>query len=253
MNSLFHKRTGILCFVGKPNDTGHGKLYKGYASVAEAVSSSTDVEEDAAPIGVKGYGSVAEAVSSTYVEEDDATVVNEIRELLEEMKKEEQRKVAAFRWKGKNSSSSSSSMTQSKYQGLRRRQVKIETEVWEEAAKEYRELLMDMCEQKLAPNLPYMKSLFLGWFEPLRDAIAKEQELYQQGKNKTTYAPYFDQLPADKMAVITMHKLMGLLMSGSDRGTLGTARVVHAVCSIGDAIEQEVGILHFSRELIVFV
>ncbi|CAD5189963.1 unnamed protein product [Musa acuminata subsp. malaccensis] len=63
-----------------------------------------------------------------------------------------------------------------KYYVLRQRQIKIETDAWEQAAKEYKELLTNMCERKLAPNLPYVKSLFLGWFEPLRDRIAMEQE-----------------------------------------------------------------------------
>ncbi|KAK9277423.1 hypothetical protein L1049_006966 [Liquidambar formosana] len=133
-------------------------------------------------------------------------------------------------------------MGQGKYMMLRRRQVTMETEAWEDAAKEYEELLTDMCEQKLAPNLPYMKSLFLGWFEPLRDAIVAEQELCKQGKNRTAYAPYFDMLPADMMAVITMHKLMGLLMTG---GGHGNARVVQAACQIGEAIEHEVRIHRF--------
>ncbi|EXC33103.1 hypothetical protein L484_014983 [Morus notabilis] len=44
------------------------------------------------------------------------------------------------------------------------------------------ELLMDMCSKKLAPNLPYMKS-FLGWFEPLRNAIEQEQD--REGKKRT--------------------------------------------------------------------
>jgi DNA-directed RNA polymerase len=83
-----------------------------------------------------------------------------------------------------------------------------------------------------------MKSLFLGWFEPLRDVIEKEQELCRQGKNKAAYAPYINRLPADMMSVITMHKLMGLLMTGS--GEHGSARVVQAACTIGDAVEQEV-------------
>jgi hypothetical protein len=39
-----------------------------------------------------------------------------------------------------------------KYTALRRRQIRIETEAWEQVAKEYRELLADMCEQKLAPR-----------------------------------------------------------------------------------------------------
>uniref|UniRef100_A0A6N2L0S1 DNA-directed RNA polymerase N-terminal domain-containing protein n=1 Tax=Salix viminalis TaxID=40686 RepID=A0A6N2L0S1_SALVM len=68
--------------------------------------------------------------------------------------------------------------------------------------KEYKELLKDMCEHKLAPNLPYMKSLFLGWFEPFTDAIAKEQELIRTGKSRQAYAPYFDLLPADKMLLL---------------------------------------------------
>ncbi|KAF7822354.1 DNA-directed RNA polymerase 2B, chloroplastic/mitochondrial-like isoform X1 [Senna tora] len=175
----------------------------------------------------KGYASVAEVVSSTDVEED--APVDEVQDLLKEM-----------RWRRQKNQARG--MGQTKYILLRRRQVKIETEAWEQAAKEYRELLMDMCEKKLAPNLPYMKTLFLGWFEPFRDAIEKEQELCRAGKIKLAYAPYLDQLPADMMAVITMHKLMSLLMTG---GQHGMVRVVNAACNIGDAIEHEVRIYKF--------
>ncbi|XP_028792476.1 DNA-directed RNA polymerase 2B, chloroplastic/mitochondrial isoform X2 [Neltuma alba] len=185
---------------------------------------------------IKGYASVAEAVTSTDVEEDSH---DEVEDLMKEMRKEERRQ-ARIRWR--NMKNMARGMTQSKYQLLRRRQVKIETEAWEQAAKEYSELLMDMCEQKLAPNLPYIKTLFLGWFEPFRDAIAKEQELCQAGKIKATHAPYFDQLPADMMAVITMHKLVSLLMTGNEHGSV---KVVHAACSVGDAIEHEVRIHKF--------
>ncbi|KAL3568200.1 hypothetical protein D5086_030851, partial [Populus alba] len=122
---------------------------------------------------------------------------------------------------------------------LRRRQVKIEAEAWELATKEYKELLKDMCEHKLAPNLPYMKSLFLCWFEPFTDAIAKEQELIRTGKSRQGYAPYFDLLPADKMSVIAMHQLAAMVMTGGEHGC---ARVVTAACMIGDAIEQEIRI-----------
>ncbi|XP_044505742.1 DNA-directed RNA polymerase 2, chloroplastic/mitochondrial-like isoform X2 [Mangifera indica] len=187
---------------------------------------------------LRGYASVAEAVSSTDVEED-VSVVDKIQELVQEMKKEEHKEEVNSKRKSKNFGRG---MGSTKYQMLRRRQVKIETEAWEQAAKEYTELLRDMCEKKLAPNLPYMKSLFLGWFEPMRDAIVKEQESFRTGKNRLAHAPYFDQLPADKMAVITMHKLMGLLMTGGDHGQ---TRVVPAACMIGDAIEQEVRIHKF--------
>ncbi|KAG2633725.1 hypothetical protein PVAP13_2NG232700 [Panicum virgatum] len=133
-------------------------------------------------------------------------------------------------------------MTYHKYASLRRRQIRVETEAWEQAAKEYRELLADMCEQKLAPNLPYIKSLFLGWFEPLRDQITAEQELVADRGSRASHGPYFNMLPADMMAVITMHKLMGLLMTGSGDGSV---RVIQAACQIGEAIEHEVRIQRF--------
>ncbi|XP_052198102.1 DNA-directed RNA polymerase 2B, chloroplastic/mitochondrial-like isoform X2 [Diospyros lotus] len=182
----------------------------------------------------KSYASVAEAVrvSSTDVED-------EVQELPNELREEEKRDTNFRRRRMERG------MSYGKYQRLRRRQVKIETEAWEQAAEEYKELLKDMCEKKLAPKLPYMKSLFLGWFEPLRDKIAAEQGLCQQGKFKTAYAPYIDQLPADMMAVITMHKLMALMMVGGHSAEYGSVRVVQAACTIGDAIEQEARIHKF--------
>ncbi|EPS71577.1 hypothetical protein M569_03175, partial [Genlisea aurea] len=172
----------------------------------------------------KAYASVAEAleVSNTDMEEDNNAHLShdaEFQEMLKDLKREER-----------------------SFKALKRRQVKIETEAWEKAVKEYQELLNEMCERKLAPNLPYMKSLFLGWFEPLRKKIAEEQEAIRNGKNKSTYAKYFDRLPADMMAVIAMHKLMGLLMTGGEHGVV---RVVLAACTIGDAIEQEARIHYF--------
>ncbi|WJX80869.1 DNA-directed RNA polymerase 2, chloroplastic/mitochondrial [Trifolium repens] len=340
-NSIFPLNSEVLCNPRKLNLTGHVHNHKsrfelvenfggcccsnnficlfdakGYSSVAEAVS-STDVEEDrnfdggycskdfSFRFNARGYSSFAEAIS---LEEESALVDDEIRELLEEMEREERRKIDEFRLKNeadaeedyapdeevkellkemereerrkinefglKNEADAEENyapdeevkellkemkreekrqnyevrwngMTEVRYKELRKRQVKIETEVWEEAAKEYKDLLTDMCEQKLAPNLPYMKSLFLGWFEPLKDAIEKEQEMYQSGKKRTIYAPYFLQLPSEKMAIITMHKMMALLMTGSERGSVGTARVVQTVCSVGDAIEQEARIHRF--------
>ncbi|XP_057491501.1 DNA-directed RNA polymerase 2B, chloroplastic/mitochondrial-like [Actinidia eriantha] len=188
----------------------------------------------------KSYASVAEAVSLSSTDaEEDAPAAEEFQELLKEMRKEERRNAEQKR---NLRQKMERGMGKDKYQMLRKRQVEVETAAWEEAAKEYKELLMDMCEQKLAPNLPYMKSLFLGWFEPLRDKIAAEQESYWQGKNKMGYAPYLDQLPADMMSVITMHKLMGLLMTGGEHGS---ARVVQASLVVGEAIEQEVRIHKF--------
>lgn len=99
-----------------------------------------------------------------------------------------------------------------------------------------------MLEKKLAPSLPYVKSLFLGWFEPLRDAIEKEQRVQVARTHKAAYARHIGLLPADKMAVIVMHKMMGLLMMGQEEGCV---RVVQAAIHIGEAIEQELKIYSF--------
>lgn len=124
-----------------------------------------------------------------------------------------------------------------KYNLLRRRQIKAETEAWEKMVEEYKDLGRVMREKKLAPSLPYVKALFLGWFEPLREAIAKEQKAQQTKKHKAAFAPHIDLLPADKMALIVMHKLMGLVMMGNQDGCV---QVVKAAVDIGMAIEQEV-------------
>ncbi|XP_050372146.1 DNA-directed RNA polymerase 1, mitochondrial [Argentina anserina] len=181
----------------------------------------------------RGYASSAEAIAST----DEESGSEEIQGMLEELVGERRRKVQPKRLV--------SGMGAGKYNILRRRQVRIETEAWEEAANEYQELLSDMCQHKLAPNLPYVKSLFLGWFEPLRDAIAAEPGSWT-GKwhnCRPSHAPYWEQLPPDKMAVITMHKLMGLLMT--NHGGVGAVKVVQAACAIGEALENEVRIHYF--------
>lgn len=190
----------------------------------------------------KGFVSLAEP--EVVDVEEEVGLVEEINDLLEKMRKEEEKKkkVAMKGPNGLSRSEKFGGISEKTYFALKRRQVKIETETWEQAAKEYRELMMDMCEHKLAPNLPYIKTMFLGWFEPLKSKIDEVQELIRKGKCKAAYAPYFDQLPSDKMAVITMHKLVGLLLTGGEHGY---ARVVQAACFIGDAIEQEAKIHKF--------
>ncbi|CAM8999044.1 unnamed protein product [Rhodiola kirilowii] len=180
---------------------------------------------------LRRYATAAEAVDTadSTKTEDEILGIDQIQELVDEFNKLDKEEAKTREKKPP------------KYHLLRRRQVKVETEAWEQATKEYQELLTDMCEKKLAPNLPYFKTLLLGWFEPLRDAILAEQELCRISK-RISHAKYFNLLPADMMAVITMHKLMGLLMAGDvARG----ATVVQAASQIGEAIENEVRIQKF--------
>ncbi|XP_010551348.1 PREDICTED: DNA-directed RNA polymerase 1, mitochondrial [Tarenaya hassleriana] len=191
----------------------------------------------------EGYATAAEAIDSTDPE-DYSSGTEEIPELIEEMGREADRISNKEVFPGKQQPKRMvGGLGAAKYYMLKRRQIKMETEAWEEAAKEYQELLEDMCQQKLAPSLPYVKALFLGWFEPLRDAIQAELDSFKGKKMKAPHAPYMEQLPADMMAVITMHKMMGLLMTNS-KG-VGNVRVVQAACQIGEAVEHEAMINRF--------
>jgi DNA-directed RNA polymerase, mitochondrial len=197
---------------------------------------------------IRSLGSVAEAeaASSTDAEEETTTSIEEM-DLLEMMEKPEvtpghAKKVSAPGLQTKTAHTRPDpkrphGYSMGKYSALRKRQMKIETEAWEQAAREYKELLDDMCQQKLAPNLPYVKSLLLGWFEPFRDKILEEQEWCRSPRNRSRHSEFFDSLPADMMAVITMHKMMSLLMAGNGDGSV---RVVQAANAIGEAIEHEV-------------
>lgn len=117
--------------------------------------------------------------------------------------------------------------------------MKQETEAWERMVDEYKELEAKMIEKRLAPNLPHIKGLFLGWFGPLSEAIEREQKMQRTKKQKAAYAPHIELLPADKMAVIVMHKMMGLVMAGHEDRCV---QVVQAAVHIGMAIEQEVSV-----------
>ncbi|OIV97230.1 hypothetical protein TanjilG_27213 [Lupinus angustifolius] len=131
-----------------------------------------------------------------------------------------------------------------KYNSLRRRQIKEETEAWERMVEEYKELEKGMREKHLAPHLPHVKSLLLGWFEPLKEAVEAEQKEHRMRSKKQqgSIAPHVDSLPAAKIAVIVMHKMMCLMMENESGGCV---QLVHAAVQIGMAIEQEVRIHDF--------
>ncbi|KAB5544703.1 hypothetical protein DKX38_012815 [Salix brachista] len=188
---------------------------------------------DLSPFFFKGYATAAAANVISSTDESDLSGSDDFQGLMEQVNNHFQKMESQFKPQEKKMVAG---MGIGKYAILKRRQIKMETEAWEQAAQEYQEMLEDMCEQKLAPNLPYVKSLFLGWFEPLRDAIVAEQELCKRNL-RVSHRAHFSDLPADMMAVITMHKLMGLLMTGN--GGSASIRVVQAASVVGEAIEHE--------------
>lgn len=117
-------------------------------------------------------------------------------------------------------------------------------------------LLLSFCPSKPCLGTQVASQILFCRFGCFRDGIIEEQKAYQrreQREDRSMYGPYLAQLPADMLAVITMHRLMGLLMSDMDNGSV---KVVHAAIQIGEAVEQEVSwawlckvSLHFCLDL----
>ena len=87
----------------------------------------------------RGYGSVAEVIESTDTE-DDYPGSDEVQKLLEEMLKEEEKRKSKPQLEEQKKDVGVEGMVSYKYKLLRRRQIKMETEAWEEAAREYQVL-----------------------------------------------------------------------------------------------------------------
>ncbi|KAJ4748047.1 DNA-directed RNA polymerase [Rhynchospora pubera] len=132
------------------------------------------------------------------------------------------------------------------YDSLRRRQIKAETQAWEEALEEYKELERIMLEKKLAPSLPYVKSLILSWFEQLRETIEREQQVQMKKRRQNGWGHYIGVLPADKMAVIVMTKAMELLLP---RRLDRSVPLVQVALTVGDAIEQEAKVQAYLKNI----
>jgi DNA-directed RNA polymerase len=72
----------------------------------------------------------------------------------------------------------------------------------------------------------------------LLDAIARDQDIQRRKWVRHGYDKYLLLLPADKIAVIAMQKMMGLLMS--NKNSTSSVRVVQATHCIGVVVEREV-------------
>ena len=89
------------------------------------------------------------------------------------------------------------------------------------------------------------RRLLMGWFVSLRDAIAAEQDAVAAGKpgpQRTIYGLAIQELPADKLAVITMHYAMGSCLR-RPRGV----RVPGLVEGCGRAVNAEVNLPRIRR------
>jgi len=96
------------------------------------------------------------------------------------------------------------------------RQKHLEEKAVSNAAQRYVSQLESMRRLKKAACLKPAEKILLSWFGPLRSRIEKEQEKIKSGICSSpgcdAWGAYFIQLPPEKMAVITMHTILGLIL-----------------------------------------
>lgn len=218
----------------------HGFLIKSRSLAAIAASSSTYAEEEELPSLTSAASEIQQILGQLVTDEVRNSEIKSATFKVEASREKHDtdvKKAPMLHWKKQHDISHSDRMSPLKYATLKQRQIDMETEAWKKTTEEYQDFLAIMCKQKLVPNLPYMKSLFVGWFEPFRDLIINEQNLCKKSSNNISHGPYFTQLPGDMMALITMHKLIALMMAGDKPGS---ARLITASIRIGEAVEHEV-------------
>ena len=133
---------------------------------------------------------------------------------------------------------------------LEHRQRNNEILAVDNEVKRYKEGQLATAQRGDGVSLPIGRRLLQGFFEPLSNAIAVEQEsirLKVPGVDRNNYGPFLLMLNPDKLAVITLHVVVGQLMKGEesfspDQPQAGMCKFVRVVERLGEAVQAEVNL-----------
>lgn len=120
----------------------------------------------------------------------------------------------------------------------RARQYDIETAVLDQTVKEYTTQLEGLMQIGQGATLSLPKKLMVQWFGPLCSAIDREQAAIwnrEPGMDRTVYGPFLILLPPEKLAVITMHESLNILLHQG-----GQARLAAVAERVGETVQAEV-------------
>ncbi|KNC53395.1 uncharacterized protein AMSG_12214 [Thecamonas trahens ATCC 50062] len=125
-------------------------------------------------------------------------------------------------------------------------QLTRETLALDAAVAKYKEQAAKVTELGRGAELGPGQSLLLKWFGPLAEAIGEEQRLVRTREGSSERAKYGHLLAlveADKLAVITLHELVGLSLASATQ-----VKFVKACMAVGEAVEAEVNLARLRRE-----
>ena len=133
---------------------------------------------------------------------------------------------------------------------LERRQRNNEVAAVDDEVRRYKEGQAATSLRGDGPSLPIGRRLLQGFFEPLSRAVALEQEavrLKVPSVDRNNYGPFLLMLNPDKLAVITLHVVIGQLMKGEESFSpespqAGMCKFVRVVERLGEAVQAEVNL-----------
>jgi len=124
----------------------------------------------------------------------------------------------------------------------------LECSAQQESVEKYEAIIENARLREDYASMSVVQRHLLDWYTPLREMIAKEQEMYystkrrKKGSNK--YGPFLCTLQAEKLAVLTTHEAtVYALKKGGDGATL-----VGMAVAIGNAVEAEINVQRLLKQ-----
>lgn len=128
------------------------------------------------------------------------------------------------------------------YAQLLRRQLALETRAVDEAVCRYREEASSRDARGEAASAGPGRALLTRWFQPMWEAVAAEQDAVrrrERGTDRGVYGPYLLLVEPQKLAVITMHGVLGLVLSEEEAGSV---RLTRAALHVGKCVQAQVNL-----------
>lgn len=126
------------------------------------------------------------------------------------------------------------------------RQIELEEKAVQAGIVRYRKLAAEAIRRGDGASLKPAERLLAHWFEIYTAYIRDEQKAFRRGdpgQDRTVAGPIIDLLPAESLAVIAMHEIVGACMAGN-----GEVPMTAISDAVGRAVFAELHMIQASRE-----
>jgi DNA-directed RNA polymerase len=120
---------------------------------------------------------------------------------------------------------------------LYREQLNLETRANQDAVQKYRSAMQEVINLGRGANMAPAQDILLLWYEPLVRAISEEHRRIgakDSARDRSVYGPKLLSVDAERLAVITIHEVLGLLMANPSG-----VKFVTLAQGIGSAVQAE--------------